>query len=188
MYFNHLWFRVLTHFHINLTPSKSVFSIWFYGISLLLRSQFAVQNVNFSSGMAVEASLFSSFFPLTTTEPSRPRAGNDPRRSCALIAEHLGRVKFFFFFSSEKSGFVMAFWSAKAHTHTDAHTSGITAQTWRQCVTNSPLPLCHSAAPLEQMGDECWRDERTLFINSFSFFLFFAPRLPTFSLPAGHAI
>lgn len=57
----------------------------------------------------------------------------------------------------------------KSLTHADAHTSGITAQTWRQRVTNSPLPFCHSAAPLEQMGDECWREERTLFSHFFSF-------------------
>lgn len=130
------------------------YHLWFYRVWKVIFLYFLLFN---------EGTLLSLCLRTLTKAQRRCQRASGPRRGCFFPC-------FFLLFFTKKSWFVVVFWSAKACTHTDAHTSGITAQTWRQRITNSPLPFCHSVAPLEQMGDECWREERTLFINSFFFF------------------
>lgn len=109
------------------------------------------------------------FFPLVTMTELCARK-RSPKLSGPVT------VRLFFLFFPQKSRDL----SCHSGVQKLAHTSGITAQTWRQCVTNSSLPFRHSAAPLEQMGDECRREERTLFINSFFFFIFpVCPHFPS---------
>lgn len=122
--------------------------------------------------------LWKVIFSLSVTEPSCPCAGD--AHQCSPMLTNARRPSewsiwatsclfIYLFIFDPKSRDLSPCSGVQKLARTQTHTSGITAQTWRQRVTNSPLLLCHSAAPLEQMGDECWREERTLFINSFFF-------------------